>query len=190
MESREDPKCFIIKSHEKEWAFDQNILCRISPVFEAMLLNPRTIECQKNQMNLEGVSEEILDVFHNLMTKWTDTAIYEFCMGFTNSGIIYTKYDNEIISNLLVFADKYLMEPLIELCIFLITTSLRNENVLDVLKMAHFLNNQKLLKIATAFSINNCCQENLSEDQQKEWNEFISLNPNCVAKMMTSLVMK
>ena len=89
-----------------------------------------------------------------------------------------------------VFADKYLMEPLIELCIFLITTSLRNENVLDVLKMAHFLNNQKLLKIATAFSINNCCQENLSEGQKKEWNEFISLNPNCVAKMMTSLVMK
>ena len=101
LESKVDPKSFIIKSHEKEWTFDQNILCRISPVFEAMLMNPRTIECQKNQMNLEGVSEEILDVFHNLMTKWTDTAIYEFCMGFTNSGIIYTKYDNEIISNLL-----------------------------------------------------------------------------------------
>ena len=181
-------KSFTITCDGEKWSFDQNRLCQISPVFKAMIEHSTMIEAQENTLKIQDADIETLEIFHDLMNKWSETAIYEFCMGFTNFGKSHTNYhDEELIFNLLIFADKYLMEPLIDLCINLLTTSMSNENVLEVLKMAHYLSNQKLLKIATTFSIN--YQAELSESQQKEWKDFIKKNPECVSKMMTSLVL-
>ena len=114
--------------------------------------------------------------------------MYEICMGFTNYGVCHKTYDYEIMFDLFIFADRYLMEPIIDLCINLLTISLNKDNILEVLKMAHFINNEKLLKIATTFSIN--FQEELNENQQQEWKDFIANNSDCIAKMMTNLILK
>ena len=187
-DDKDATNCFTIFCHNQKWNFDKLRLSQVSPVFKAMIENSSTIEAQENSLKIDDASIQTLDIFHDLMSKWTDTAMYEICMGFTNFGKTNTSYDDDTIIDLLVFADKYLMQPLIDLCINLLTLSLCNENVLEMLKIAHFLSNQKLLKIATTYSIN--FKDELTEKQKHDWNDFIAKNPDCIAKMITSMILK
>ena len=145
-------------------------------IFEALIVNPFLIESQNMEVCLKSddFSEETLNLFEKLMN--TNCNIHDEM----NVGI-------EEIFDLMIFADRFLMQHLVEICINHLTNLLSQDNVIDVIQLACRLSNTKLMKIASAYSITN--QRKLTENHRKEWKEFCSKNPECLAKMMESLIL-
>ena len=186
---------FTMKSNGKKWHFDGHFLCKLSPVFKAMLENEDTIEAQEKQVDIENVPETILDLFHKLASRWTKCGciVYEICLNFKCPNCQEDNFNEELnletIGELLTFADRYLMQALIDVCINILTKNLDVDNVLDVLLLGYFLNNEKLLKISTIFMMNASKDDKVSDEKKLEWKKFISDNPNCISHMMSSMIL-
>ena len=140
---------------------------KISDVFAAMIENPRTSESQQGFVIIENVRAEFIKQFKEIV-----------CNGNV------TKKDLNV--ELLMFADRYNIQPLVKLSKSQIKKTISRENLIDVIKASDALNDDQLLKAAVDFVSEN----KGSFENDSELMEMMRSNPECFAKMWGMLMFK
>ena len=154
------PEDFGIRCEGKEVKFNKAFLCKISDVFAAMIENPCTSESQQGFVVIQNVKAQFIDRFKKIV-----------CEG------IVTKEDLNV--ELLMFADRYNIQPLVKLSKNQVEKTVTKENLIDVIKIADALNDDQLLKAAVDFVSEN----KGSFENDPELVEMMKTNPQCFSKM-------
>ena len=161
------PEDFRIICENKEVKFNKAFLCKISDVFAAMIENPHTSESQQGFVVIENVRAETIKRFQKIVCKGN-----------------VKKEDLNV--ELLLFADRYNIQPLVKLSKAQIKKSISRENLIDVIRASDALNDDELLKAAVNFVSEN----KGSFETNPEFMEMMESNPKCSAKMWGMLMFK
>ena len=161
------PEDFRMICEDQEVSFNRNFLTRISDVFQAMLENPYTLESQRSFVKMENVSLETVQNFKKILCD----------------GVM----DKEVLNvDMLMFADRYNVQPLVKLCKNEVVNNVTKKNVIDVIRASEALNDENLLKAAVDFlSIH---IGTLEEDP--EWEQMMISNPSYFTKIWKLLMFK
>lgn len=152
------------------YQFDKNDLIRISPVFAAMMQNPKNKEVQENKLIFKG---ERLSVIRNLRSlldlfwfpKFTASSDWDTDLDL----------DPDPVHHLMIFADKYDIKSLYKICSEHIGNHLDNENVLKALKVSDLVNDEKLFEKA---------MKRFLATKEDEVRKCFLRHPEMVAEMM------
>ena len=161
------PEDFRIICEDQEVSFNRNFLTRISDVFQAMLESPYTLEFQRSFVKMENVSLETVQNFKRILCD----------------GVM----DKEVLNvDMLMFADRYNVQPLVKLCKNEVMINVTKNNVIDVIRASEALNDENLLKAAVDFlSIH---MGTLEDDP--EWEQLMISNPSYFTKIWKLLMFK
>ena len=151
---------FGIRCENTEVKFNKDFLCKISDVFAAMIENPHTSESRQGFVIIENVRANFIRQFKEIV-----------CNGNV------TKEDLNV--ELLMFADRYNIQPLVKLSKNQVEKTVTKENLIDVIKIADALNDDQLLKAAVDFVSEN----KGSFENDPELVEMMKTNPQCFSKM-------
>ena len=163
----QEPEDFGIKCQNQEVKFNKMFLCKISDVFAAMIENPNTVESRQGFVDIEGVDIEVVKSFKRILCE---RKILE----------------EDFTCKLLVFVDRYNIQPLVRMCRSKLKAYISPENILEVIKTADALNDHILLKAAGEYVSEN----KGSFDKDPEWTNMLQNNPQCFAKMMELVIFK
>ena len=92
------------------------------------------------------------------------------------------------VSRVLAFADKYQIHPLYKLCQEHLCTAISKENLFDVIKAAHFINDEELMSKSAEFIGMNSGSFDIEDNP--EWDEFCEQNPKCANKILKLMMFK
>ena len=90
---------------------------------------------------------------------------------------------SQIDCELLLTANKFLMEDLIAICIEHLKSNLTLENALDVLITAYQLDQDELRNVAFEF-----ISKNKNNLKTEKWNEMIENHPKLIAKCLSHVI--
>ena len=154
---------FTIICQDQKIKFDKQVLINISPVFREMLESPWTEESKNGQVEIKEVNPETLLAFKNLLVIGND----------------YKKEDLNI--EMMIFADRYNITALLELCGKYITSfDVNDENIFEFVQGIYLIKNGFFMNRATLIMKKN--YEALNQDSR--WKEFRKQHPECVFKML------
>ena len=160
-ESLDNKKNFAITCQGDEFHFNKTLLSMISEVFEKMIQDSDSKEAHNN-------SVEIDDFPPSTIVKFQKVA-----------------FESEIAKNedftpdLLLFAQKYLIMPLVERCKKHLINSLTHDNIFEIIKVAYLIDDDNMLKTASEFFSKN--KEVFKNTE--ELNDFQKSNPTCMMKV-------
>ena len=158
---------FTIMCKDKPFYFNRMYLSMISPVFERMQ-GESYIESHHKVLKVEDFEPETIQSFKN---------------------IIYSKNidQKDLTPQVLMFADKYDIQPLYKICHRYIMETFSKENYLDRINECQLLNdNQAILTKAAEF-----IKENLGNfEESAELMEFMEVNPKCWIKITQLMMLK
>lgn len=149
----------------KHFMFHKSYLGQLSEVFQKMFEHSGTVEHQTGKVNCKGFSKKTVKKFHNLLYK--QNLIKE-----------------DITTELMKFADKYMINTLYSFCLEHFRDHVTEPNLIELIKMGTFKNDDLLLK---------CCAEYIRTTHKrqffktKEWTTFTAKNPECTTKIMNSM---
>ena len=152
----------IVCREGEEFGFNRSILCKISPVFERMLAN-----CWRIEIN--DTTPKTIKAFRNILSL----------------NYIQTE---ELTFEMLLFADKYEIHPLYNLCQDHLCTAITKENVFDVIKAANYTKDEKLIGKSAEFMRANLGAFDMEENP--EWTKFCKENPECGNKILNLMIFK
>ena len=92
--------------------------------------------------------------------------------------------DEDLTPELLMFAQKYLIKPLVAKIKNKLMDSMTNENIFDVIKVAYLIDDKDMFEEACKHLMKN-------KDPLKDWVEwklFEKENPACMIKVLTYMV--
>ena len=158
---------FGIRCGDDEVKFNKNFLVKASDVFAAMIKNPKTAEAKQSYVVLENVPLDVVKSFKKI---------------FHDGNVTKEVFDLE----LLMFADRYNIQLLVNLCKVQIMKTICKENLKDILNVADALNDNQLLQGVADFVISN----KGSFDNDQDWQNIITNNPKCFAKMFKMIMFK
>ena len=94
--------------------------------------------------------------------------------------------NEDLTTDLLMFANKYFMKPLMEKCKkhLNVLDSMTNGTVFDIIKTAYLLDDEEMFKNGTLFLKKNRVQLKGSE----QWKEFEEANPKCMIKVLKMML--
>ena len=158
---------FGIRCEDEEVKINKNFLIKISDVFKAMITNPKNVEAKQSYVVLENVPLDVIKLFKKI---------------FYDGNVTKEVFDLE----LLMFADRYNIQLLVNLCKVQIMKTICKENLKDILTVADALNDDQLLQGIVDFVINN----KGSFDNDQDWQDIITNNPKCFARMFKMIMFK
>ena len=158
---------FELKSNDKKVTFDKELLCQVSDVFKRMIENPMTSESQEGCINLNGISIQTIESFKKILTKNTIDC-------------------KDLNVEMLVFADRYNIQPLVKFCQNHLKNSVTKENFMDIVKAADVINDKDLMQAAAKFASLNIGKF----DKDPEIKNFIKTNPECFANIWELMMFK
>ena len=141
--------------------------CKISDIFQTMLENPKTLESQNNCIELKNISSETIKAFKNIMTKDTINP-------------------QDLKVELLVFADRYNIQPLVRFCKDNLKNNICKDNFMDIVKAADVIADKDLLQSTAKFAALNIG----TFEKDQEIMNFIKSNPECFAKVWELMMFK
>ena len=157
----------------KTFKFNKLILCSISMVFEKMFGNGYSEEASNSTVTIDDFQPETINAFQNTITALL-----------SENGIeIETKY---LTPQLLMFADKYAIEFLVDTVVNRLKSSLTMESVYEVIDAAFLTNNEDLMKMTAKFlkeNLKNCDKES------ENWKKFKELDNECFVPIMKYMMM-
>ena len=154
---------FTIICQDQKIKFDKQVLINISPVFREMLESPWTEESKNGQVEIKEVNPETLLAFKNLLVIGND----------------YKKEDLNI--EIMIFADRYNITALLELCgKYIASFDVNDENIFEFVQGIYLIKNGYFMNRATLIMKKN--YEALNQDSR--WKEFRKQHPECVFKML------
>ena len=145
--------------------FHKTMLMKISDVFENMLTNPNFKESHNGIVVIEN--DEISSTSPETIKTFKD--------------ILYHKIvdDDDLNVDLILFADRYNIKPIVKICSEVLSQSLEKENVLKIVDAAYKINDDELLKKAMKY-----VKQNMKKfEKDSDWKEFAQSNPECNSKM-------
>ena len=116
----------------EEFGFNSSILCKISPVFERMLAHSSLKEYKNGCVEIIDTTPKTIKAFKNILS------------------LNYIQME-ELTSEMLLFADKYEICFLYQLCQDHLCTAITKENVFDVIRSANYTNDEKLNRKCSEF---------------------------------------
>ena len=159
----EERENFTIICQDQKIKFDKQVLINISPVFREMLESPWTEESKNGQVEIKEVNPETLLDFKNLLAIGND----------------YKKEDLNI--EIMIFADRYNITALLELCgKYISSFDVNDENIFEFVQGIYLIKNGYFMNRATLIMKKN--YEALNQDSR--WKEFRKQHPECVFKML------
>ena len=159
----EGEKNFTIRCNGETFQFNKTLLCMISEVFNRMI-NGNSKEADSN-------SVEIIDFAPETIRAFSKVAFGD-----------ETLKKEDFTADLLMFANKYLIKPLVKKCKkhLNVLDSMTNDNVFDIIRTAYLLDDEEMFKNGTLFLKKNRVQLKGSE----QWREFEEANPKCMIKVL------
>ena len=154
---------FTILCQGKSFKFNKTKLCFLSDVFHKMIETSFTQESKSGSVEIQDFSPDVIEAFDRVM--------------FGNNESLDEK---DLTVNLLMFANKYCILPLVKIVANHLGNNLTKENIYPVIKAAYLMDNDELLENASKFIANNPKQLQNSE----EWQELKKSHPQCFVKMM------
>ena len=122
-----------LKVKDEEFKAHKVVLVAASPVFEAMF-KEGTKEHAESFVNIEDIDSDIFELF----------------LRYLYSGEVELT-GNDVVYDLLAVADKYDVEPLMEVCVQHMTKNTSVENVVDVMTLAHRHSFDSIKSLGTEF---------------------------------------
>ena len=150
---------FHIKCNGETVAFNKVILQSVSDVFETMFKRDSNKEVTEDCMEIEDFSVETIKEFKSAILK-----------GEASCPTV----------ELMMFAHKYNVKPLVQYCERHIGEDVYSGNIFEVIKAAYFLDSDNLLNKAVEYLVKNARRLNDNED----WKVFKKAHPDCFIKMM------
>ena len=157
---------FIIKCKGKNFYFNKTLLCIISDVFSAMIQGKLGQEGQSGIVEINDFTPDIIRAFKRICFESKD---FE---------------EEDSIPDLLLFAQKYFMNPLKQKCLNYLVTNLNQSNIYDVIKIADQIDDENLLKIC----VNYMCLNKSKLKKNEEWQDFQKSHPECMIRIMNLML--
>ena len=151
---------FNIICQNQVFKFSKQYLSMISPVFKNMMKNTY-IESKNNTLKIEDVEPEIIQAFKNVL--YHDSISEE-----------------NLTPQLLMFAQRYLIEPLIDICRNKLVKNLSKENFVDAIIAAYWNDDQELLKFGVEYILQNIGKFK----NNPELDSFLKAHPDFSVKIM------
>ena len=148
------------KDEEHHVMFNKDFLSKISEVFRRMIENPNTVESKIGAIKMPDVSLATLEAFKRI-----------FDVGNVK--------EEDLNVDLLMFAHKYDVLGLVDLCSDYIGNNLKKDTILEVIKAAYFIEDSRLFKKAVAFLMTNLGKI----EETPEWKELKKCHPDCFMKI-------
>ena len=150
----------------EDFKFNKSLLSMISEVFSRMIQASNSKEALTNSMVIDDFDPDTIRAFQRV--------------AFANEEI----KDTDLTPELLMFAQKYLIKPLVAKIKNKLMDSMTNENIFDVIKVAYLIDDEDMFKEA-------CKYLKEKKDDLKdsvEWKTFGKEHPDCMIKALTSIV--
>ena len=157
---------FSMICQEEEFKFNKYLLSMISEVFARMIQASNSKEALSNSMVIDDFAPDTIRAFQRV--------------AFGNEEI----KDEDLTPELLMFAQKYLIKPLVAKIKNKLMDSMTNENIFDLIKVAYLIDDEDMFKEA-------CKHLKEKKDELKdsvEWKTFGQDHPACMIKALTSIV--
>ena len=149
-----------IEESARTMEFNKDFLSKISEVFRRMIENTNTREAKEGMVKMDDVNFETIKTFKKVFT-------HRYIDG------------KDLSVDLMMFAHKYDIGGLVELCSEYLEDNLDKDIILDVIKAAYFIEDSKLFKKAVAFLMTNLGKI----EETPEWNELKKCHPDCFIKI-------
>ena len=152
--------------------FHKAMLMKVSDVFENMLSNPNFKESQNGIIVIEN--DEISATSPKTIRTFKE--------------ILYQEIVNndDLDVDLMLFADRYNIKPIVKICSEELYKSIKGENLLKIVDAAYKINDDELLKKAMAF-----VKSNMKKfENDVEWKKFTESNPKRNSKMFRLMMFK
>ena len=166
-----DPDCSIVCQGET-FKFNKLILCSVSMVFEKMFENSDYKEASNGSVIIDDFQPETIEGFKNTITALLANNFDELKKTY-------------LTPQLLLFADKYAIQCLVDAVGTHLKKSLSMYTVYEVIDAAFLTNNDDLLKTAVQF-----LKENLKKlDNESEiWKKLHELDHKCFVLIMKYMI--
>ena len=155
-------KNFTIICQGEKFHFNKILLSLVSEVFAKMVQGPFNKEATSNTAEIVDFSPDTIRTFQKF--AFEDQEIK----------------DEDVNVELLMFAQKYLMTPLVTKCKEQLLATITHGNVFDIIKTAYFLDDENMFKIASEYIKVN---SNDLEDTD-EWLSLEETNPKIMIKVL------
>ena len=158
---------FTIICQDKPFHFNKINLCFVSDVFQKMIETSYTQEAKSGSVTIEDFSPHTIDAFKRVMFE-NDVALDE----------------EDLTVDLLKFANKYCISPLIKVVAHHLCNNLSFENIFDVIEVAYLIDNEELLQSSAKF-INGNSGHFKNNDH---WKRFNDQHPKCAVKLLNLMM--
>ena len=152
---------FTIKCNGQSFGFNKTLLSLTSEVFYKMINSSITKESQTNSVEINDFLPETIQSFWKIV-----------------HGKEMSKKE-EFTPEILLLSQKYFIKPLIAKCVYHLMKTLTQENVFEVVKIAHLIDEENLLKTASKFLKQN--REKMIKTE--EWKNFKKSHPDCMIRI-------
>ena len=143
--------------------FNKTLLSMISEVFSRMIQASNSKEALTNSVEINDFSPDTIKAFQRV--------------AFGNDGI----KDEDLTPELLMFAQKYLMKPLVAKIKTKLMDSISNETIFDLIKVAYLIDDHDMLKETSKYLLKNMKQLKGTP----EWNAFKNEHHECLIEALT-----
>ena len=147
--------------------FNKALICSISDVFKTMFQNPDNAEFQNGTVRMEEIDPSTIKAFER----------------FLNCHIIK---EEDLNVGMLLFADRYNIQPIVQLCLKHLRKNVTKENFVEIAKASDLINDKDLLQASVTFAIKNIG----TFDDDPEVRQFMRSNPACFAKVFENMMFK
>ena len=159
---------FVIKCQDERFYFNKTLLCIVSDVFRTMIQGKIGKESKTGIVEINDFNPDTIQAFKRICFENKD---FE---------------EGDSIPDLLLFAQKYFMNPLKQKCLNHLVNNLDANNIYDVVMIADQIqiDDENLLKICAKYM-----RLNRSKlDRNEEWLDFQKSHPSCMIKMMNFML--
>ena len=153
-------KNFTIKCHGESFQFNKSLLSMMSEVFKQMVCG-NSKEAKSNCVEIKDFAPETIRAFGRV--AFGDESIK----------------NEDLTTDLLMFANKYFMKPLMKKCRNNLILILNNDNLGEIVKVAYHIDDEELLKVCAKHLLQNKAELNNTE----EWKHFAKANADCMNKV-------
>ena len=159
-------KNFTIKCHGESFQFNKTLLSMMSEIFKQMFYG-NSKEAQSNCVEINDFNPKTIEAFGRV--------------AFGDENI----KNEDLTTDLLMFANKYFMKPLMEKCRNNLVQILNNDNLGEIIKVAYHIDDEKLLKVCAKYLLENKKELNSIE----EWKNFVKANKECMKQVGLYLIL-
>ena len=161
LSSLQQEKNFTIICQGEIFQFNKILLCLMSEVFGRMIQGSNSKEAVENSVEIEDFSPDTIRAFQNIVLETVPSK------------------NDELTPELLLFAQKYLMKPLVMKSKEHLIKTLSIKNIFEVIKVAYLIDDEDIFKTASGFFSKN--KKEFQDD--KELDAFQKSNPMCMIKV-------